>query len=120
MSVHMKKPLTKIKIDDREFKVPQKNARAILNLVEALDHSNQVESIPASEVFKKLKDKRPPGAKALRGYRTRENMSQKELSELTGISVPNISAYENGSRKISEATAKKLAKALKTSSKRFL
>jgi transcriptional regulator with XRE-family HTH domain len=47
-------------------------------------------------------------------------MSQKELSELTGISVPNISAYENGSRKISEATAKKLAKALKTSSKRFL
>jgi hypothetical protein len=65
MSVHMKKPLTKIKIDDREFKVPQKNARAILNLVEALDHSNQVESIPASEVFKKLKDKKASWGKGV-------------------------------------------------------
>lgn len=52
--------------------------------------------------------------RALRGARYRENMSQKQLSELTGVSVQNLSAMENGRRSIGKDMAKRFAKALNT------
>ena len=49
---------------------------------------------------------------ALRAYRTRENLTQKELSQKTGIPQHQISEMENGKRGIGKERAKKLAEAL--------
>ena len=46
---------------------------------------------------------------ALIDARTKKNMTQKELAEVTGISQSNISKIENGSRNPSLAMLKKLA-----------
>lgn len=49
---------------------------------------------------------------ALRAYRHREGVTQKELAELTGIPQHHISEMENGKRSIGKERAKKLAEAL--------
>ena len=51
----------------------------------------------------------------LRGARFRENMTQKELAKLSGLSQENISRIENGKRGVGIKIAKKLAKPLKIS-----
>jgi DNA-binding XRE family transcriptional regulator len=51
---------------------------------------------------------------SLRGVRYREDISQRQLSKLTGVSVQNISAMENGRRAIGKDMAKRLGKALNT------
>jgi len=72
-------------------------------------------SIPASEVF----SDGTPGS-LLRGARTLMGMTQKQLSEATGIPIPSISGMENDKRPIGKAAAKKLGEALKFSYKVFL
>lgn len=49
---------------------------------------------------------------ALRGARYREDVSQRQLAKLTGVSVQNISAMENGRRPIGKDMAKRFAKVL--------
>ena len=44
--------------------------------------------------------------------RENKGLTQKQLSEITGIAIPNLSQMENGSRKIGKTNAKKLASAL--------
>jgi DNA-binding XRE family transcriptional regulator len=54
-----------------------------------------------------------PG-RALRAYRSREDMTQKQTAEAVGISVQNLSHMENGRRPIGKEMAKRLAKVLHT------
>lgn len=49
---------------------------------------------------------------ALRAYRTREGLTQKQLADLTGIPQHHISEMENGKRSIGKERAKKLAAVL--------
>lgn len=49
---------------------------------------------------------------ALRAYRNRENLTQKELAERTGIPQHHISEMENGKRPIGKERARKLVEAL--------
>ena len=49
---------------------------------------------------------------SLRGARYREDVSQRQLAKLTGVSVQNISHMEHGRRPIGKEMAKKLGKAL--------
>jgi DNA-binding XRE family transcriptional regulator len=49
---------------------------------------------------------------SLRGARYREDVSQRRLAKLTGVSVQNISAMENGRRPIGKDMAKRLATVL--------
>ncbi|WP_226989255.1 helix-turn-helix transcriptional regulator [Desulfuromonas sp. TF] len=49
---------------------------------------------------------------ALRAYRTREDLTQKELSARTGIPQHHISEMENGKRPIGKERARMLAEAL--------
>lgn len=49
---------------------------------------------------------------ALRAYRTREGLTQKQLAEMTGIPQHHISEMENGKRSIGKERARKLADAL--------
>jgi len=51
---------------------------------------------------------------SLRGARYREDVSQRQLAKLTGVSVQNISAMEHGRRPIGKDMAKRLAKVLNT------
>ena len=60
-----------------------------------------------------------PGA-ALKRYRKRANMSQKELGDKLGVAKQNISAMERGTRGISKANAHKLAEIFQTSPAGFI
>jgi DNA-binding XRE family transcriptional regulator len=61
---------------------------------------------------------RLPG-QILAGARYRENLTQEELSERTGIPRRHISEMENGRRPIGKANARKLAGALNIDPRRF-
>ena len=60
------------------------------------------------------------GGISIRGGRGKEALTQKQLSELTGIAQHHISEMENGKRPIGKDTAKKLAKALNLDYRIFL
>ena len=57
---------------------------------------------------------------ALRGLRSREGLTQKQLAEMIGVKPSHISEMENGKRTIGKEMAKRLAKALETEYKIFL
>jgi DNA-binding XRE family transcriptional regulator len=57
---------------------------------------------------------------ALRAYRTREGLTQKQLAALTGIPQHHISEMENGKRSIGKERAKRLAAALHCDYRRLL
>ena len=57
---------------------------------------------------------------ALRAYRNREGLTQKQLAALTGIPQHHISEMENGKRSIGKERAKKLAAALHCDYRRLL
>jgi len=60
-----------------------------------------------------------PG-KALWVYRDNAQLTQKQLSEKTGIAIPHLSEMENNKRSIGKKTAKKLAHVLKCDYRYFL
>lgn len=64
-----------------------------------------------SSVLKGIESKMTAGD-VLLIRRENKGITQKQLSEMTGIAIPNISQMENGSRKIGKESAKKLAAAL--------
>ena len=120
MLVHTKKLLIKISVGKEEFKIPRKEAQAVLALVKSINLSNYSKNKAAEVVYKEIAKNRPKGAVYLRGIRNRENISQKQLEKITGIPASNISKYESGSRKITISIAKKLAGALNINEKKLL
>ncbi len=60
-----------------------------------------------------------PG-KCLRGIRTRDGITQKQLAEKLGIPQRQVADMENGTRKISAAMAKRIEKACNISHDVFL
>lgn len=56
----------------------------------------------------------------LSGARYREELTQQQLSERTGIDRRHISEMENGKRPIGKSNARKLAKALNVDPRRLL
>jgi DNA-binding XRE family transcriptional regulator len=57
---------------------------------------------------------------ALRAYRHREGLTQKQLAERSGIPQHHISEMENGKRSIGKERAKRLAAALNCDYRRLL
>lgn len=62
----------------------------------------------------------PTPAKAVRGYRTREGLTQAALAKALGTSRSVICDLENGRRPVSKGMAQRLAKALSAPYKAFL
>jgi DNA-binding XRE family transcriptional regulator len=71
-----------------------------------------------AEAFPDLLEQEPQIA--LRAYRQRENLTQLQLAERTGIPQHHISEMENGKRSIGRERAKRLATALNCDYRRLL
>lgn len=56
----------------------------------------------------------------LKGFRTKEGLSQIEFSEIIGITQKNLSAMENGRRSIGKEMEKRIAKKFKMDYRLFL
>ena len=93
-------------------------ARAI-DALKSLGFVDASDTIPWRELFPEYGDEELPGT-CLSGSRLKEGMTQKKLSELTGIPQSHISAMENGKRAIGKKRAKILAKVLNVGYKIFL
>ncbi|MGE3548991.1 MAG: helix-turn-helix domain-containing protein [Geobacter sp.] len=97
-----------------QLMVHPENVATITRYVQSLERSD---SIPWREVAAK---RGSVSASVLRGARSKAEMTQTTLSELTGIPQRHISEMERGKRPIGKETSRKLAAALNTDYRVFL
>ncbi len=114
MLEHTKKPPIELK-----FIGPPENKEKAINALQSLGFADVSGLIPVSELFEDFNGESLPGV-ALLGARTKENITQKQLSKLTGIPQSHISAMENNKITIGKNRARVLGKALNISYKVFL
>lgn len=79
---------------------------------------DESEAVPWQEAFPELQENAP--GTYLAGARHREDLTQRQLADKTGIPQRHISEMENGKRPIGKETAKKLASALGADYRVFL
>ena len=91
------------------LRVKRSNADKVKQYVQLLESEDEA-VYSVAEVFPEYSGKEPQVA--LRAYRSRENLTQKELSLKTGIPQHQISEMENGKRGIGKERARTLAQAL--------
>jgi len=91
------------------LRVQRRNAAKIRKYAQAVE-AGEDRHYPVADVFPEFIGKEQQVA--LRAYRTRENLTQKQLAALTGISQHHISEMENGKRGIGKERARKFADAL--------
>ena len=101
----------------RRFRLAAKKYN-VLDLTEEPKRAVKDGNHTVEEVFPELLHNR--AGVVLRGYRSREELTQKQLSEMTGIPQRHISELENGKRQAGKEWAKKLASALHCDYQRFL
>jgi len=114
MLEHTKKLPIEIK-----FIGPLANKAKAIDALRPLGFVDASDRVPWRDLFPEYTDEELPGV-CLSGSRLKEGMTQKELSELTGIPQSHISEMENGKRQIGKKRAKILAKALNVGYKVFL
>ena len=122
MRAHTKKHRTEKDLVPLCFMVHPANVERIKHYVASIepDEGEETGAITSEEFFKKHFAGLPEWAVSLRGYRTRENLTQARLADLTGIPQRHISEMENGKRTIGKERARLLAKALNADYRRFL
>ena len=113
-----KKPLTE-DIQEARFMGPAKKIKKLSLVARSLGLVDLSDSIPWRELFPEFADESPASV-ALRGARRKEDLTQKQLAELTGIPQSHISEMENGKRTIGKERAKRLGKALNITYRVFL
>jgi transcriptional regulator with XRE-family HTH domain len=75
--------------------------------------------MPWREAFSPLEGAERPG-RMLRAARTKEDLTQIQLADLTGIPQRHLSEMEQGKRTIGKARAKQLAEVLQVNYRLFL
>ncbi len=108
MSALTKKPLTNTV--QLSFTVPLPLVEKVRDFMQQVGAEEEKEHYTIEEVFPYAEEEKP--RVYLRGIRTREDLTQKELSERTGIPIRHISEMENGKRPIGKKNAAKLAEVL--------
>ena len=78
-----------------KFLGPQANKTKALKALKSFGFVNISDTVPWRDLFPEYADEEMPGV-CLAGSRHKENMTQKQLSELTGIPQSHISEMENG------------------------
>ena len=112
-----KKPRTEEQRVTLTLHVHPRNVSKIKEYARAVE-SGEDRYYTVDEVFPEYTgNEQPP---ALRAYRTREGVTQKQLSSMTGIPQRHISEMENGKRGVGKERARKLAEALHVSDYRML
>ncbi|MEI6209061.1 MAG: helix-turn-helix transcriptional regulator [Desulfuromonadales bacterium] len=121
MQAHTKKHPTESCLVPLHFMVHPANVKRITHYVESVEPREGTDgSITAEEFFVKHFTGKSKASVALKGYRYRENLTQHQLADLTGIPQRHISEMENDKRGIGKENALKLAKALNTDYRLFL
>ena len=126
MSAHMRKrPIDgPIEIFDEQsktrFLIPKEAIGKLFSFLQPFQVIDEDESIPADEVFKDVYKKYGKVGAAIRGFRARDNMTQKQLAEKLKIRQSHVSEMEHGKRTIGKAMAHKLAQLFNTDYRMFL
>jgi DNA-binding XRE family transcriptional regulator len=116
MRAHTKKHPTD-ELVDLTLRVHRRNIPLLRRYAETLE-TQEERSYTVAETFPEYIGREQQVA--LRAYRHREGLTQKQLAELSGIPQHHISEMENGKRTIGKERAKKLAAALNCDYRRLL
>lgn len=117
-AVSIAKRVTTMVAAKRVSKTAARKATALV--VEQDEQVASADGIDWRDVLKTTIENGGEGAAALRGARSREGLTQKELAERVGIAQGHLSEMESGKRSIGKITAKKLGKALRVDYRIFL
>jgi DNA-binding XRE family transcriptional regulator len=128
MSAHTRRLLTKDSIEvtvhgdsNAKFIISRSSSQKLLNYLELLQsHDEDEELIPADEVFRSLDQKYGKVGATIRGFRVRDDLTQKDLAKKLNIHQVHVSQIENGKRVVGKNLAKKLAKLFHTDYRLFL
>lgn len=112
-----KKPRIEEEMITLRLRVHRSNAPRIREYAEAIEAGDE-RTYSVAEVFPEYQGKEQQTA--IRAYRHRENLTQRQLAELTDIPQRHISEMENGKRVIGKERAKVLAKVLHADYRSFL
>jgi len=104
-----KKHLTDKPMEARFFG-PHDKIVQLRKVAQSLGLHDSSESVTIAEAFPGYGEN--PLGMALRGARSREGVTQRELAEMTGMPQRHISEMETGKRQIGKERARKLAQAL--------
>ena len=117
MQAHTRKHL--IETIELRFIGPIANIAKAIETLKPLGFVDTSDSVPWRDAYPEYSEAQLIG-KALAGARTREGLTQMQLSEITGIPQRHISEMENGKRPIGKEMAKRLGNALNIGYKVFL
>lgn len=104
---------------DLSYRVPVEKAEMVKRVMQALLEDGGQDDATGYVTPEEAFGPRSP-ARALRGYRYREALTQAKLATLVGVTAQNISDMECGRRGIGKEMARKLGEALNAPWKRFL
>jgi len=119
MQVHTKKHHTNDALVSLKLLVHPGNVERIKRYVSKIEPASS-ESVTLDEFYSKHFGDQPQASVSLKGLRYREDMTQRQLADVTGIPQRHISEMETGKRSIGKEIAKKLAAALNTDYRTFL
>lgn len=117
MQAATKKPHIEEEMITLRLRVHRSNAPRIREYAETIEAGDE-RTYSIAEVFPEYQGMEQQTA--IRAYRHRENLTQRQLAELTGIPQRHISEMENGKRVIGKERAKALAKVLHADYRNFL
>uniref|UniRef100_A0A7C4RTQ6 XRE family transcriptional regulator n=1 Tax=Desulfatirhabdium butyrativorans TaxID=340467 RepID=A0A7C4RTQ6_9BACT len=115
MLERMKKHPTEITLT---FIGPDDMKQRAIELMQSIGFTGIEDGIPWRSAFPEFSDNEK--GTLLKGARLREGLTQKQLSEKTGIPQRHISEMETGKRQIGRKRAEILAEALQTDYRMFL
>jgi len=117
MQAHTKKHHTET--IELKFIGPIVNMARAIETLKPLGFLDTSDAVPWRDAYPECSEEQLTG-RALAGARSREGLTQVQLSKLTGIPQRHISEMEHGKRTIGKEMAKRLGNALNISYKVFL
>ena len=127
MSAPMKarptKGVIKVVVGERNpqsFLVPKKAAEGVIELLRPYVSDADTGTVSADEVFAGHYAKYGKAGTVVKGFRSREEMTQQQLAKRLGVTQGDVSAMEHGRRPIGKLMASRLAKVFDTEYRVFL
>jgi len=116
MLEHMRTPPTKH--IEAHFAGTFEHINRLRELAKEVGIEDITDRLSVEEVFPEVRTNK--GGVVLRGSRYKDDLTQEQLSKLTGIPRPHISGMERGARPIGKENARKLAAAFHCDYRLFL